>query len=602
MLFRSIVVFDSPLSYSNIPLVYSSSSVSGLGSGAKVNVVVGQGSSVIDFEITNLGYGYGQGEILTIGIGGTVGIPTNTSLSYQEFQISIDRTYSDSFAGWSLGNLLVIDPFDSLFDGRTLSFPIKVNGDQKTIRAKTGSLIDVQATLLIFINDILQVPGQGYKFNGGSYITFTEPPKAGDTSKILFYQGTSSVDVLDVDILETIKKGDEVRLNDDNIAFEEDERVVLRINSTDSIDTNVYPGPGISVDENYTRPLIWCRQTEDKFIDGSVVGKDRILYEPLIYPATKLIQSVGVGSTIIFVESVKSFFDSTKENSNSQNKIRIVSQDNVVGASATAVVSIAGTISSITISNGGIGYTFAPSVTVANPVGLGTTQRSEAISSITSGVVTSISISSPGISYTFTNPPVVLIEEPEVSGYIEEISSVTYSGDFGIISGVSTTSVGVASTGIVFDLLIPANSFLRDSSIVGSAITVSGIQTGYYFVVYNSNVGSGVTSLRQNGSIVGVGTSFLDNIYEVSAVSIAQTSAVGVGVTYVAKVTVSINSYNGLSGIGYSNFFGEYSWGRISAPVRTNARSFTAYNNSLIGVSTSPIVERYNPLKYSNYV
>ena len=50
-----IVIFDDPLSYSNIPLIYSSSSVSGLGTGATVNVVVGQGSSVIDFEITNLG-------------------------------------------------------------------------------------------------------------------------------------------------------------------------------------------------------------------------------------------------------------------------------------------------------------------------------------------------------------------------------------------------------------------------------------------------------------------------------------------------------------------------------------------------------------------
>ena len=596
-----IVIFDDPLSYSNIPLIYSSSSVSGLGTGATVNVVVGQGSSVIDFEITNLGHGYGQGEILTIGVGGTVGIPTDTSLPFSEFQITIDRTYSDSFAGWSLGSLLVIDPLDSLFDGITVSFPIKVDGNQKTIRAKTGSPIDVEATLLVFINDILQVPGQGYIFNGGSFITFTEAPKSGDTSKILFYQGTSSVDVVDVDILETIKVGDEVRLNDDNIAFKEDGRVVFRINSTDSIDTNVYPGPGISLDQNYERPLIWCRQTEDKFIDGSPVAKDRILYEPLIYPTSNIIQPVGLGSTVIFVESVRTFFDSLKENFNEQDIIKIISQDNIVGASATAIVSIAGTISEISITNGGIGYTFTPSISIANPVGLGTTQRSEATSSITSGIVTSIVVTSPGTGYTSSNPPVVLIEEPDISDYIEEISSVQYSGDFGIISGISTTSVGVASTGIVFDLVIPSDSFLRDASIVGSAITVSGIQTGYYFVVYNTNVGSGVTSLRQDGSVVGVGSSFLDNIYEVSSVSIAQTDAIGFGVTYVAKVTVSVEDYNGLIGIGYSSFFGEYSWGRISTPTRINARSFNAYNNGILGVSTSPIVERYNPLRYLNY-
>jgi hypothetical protein len=596
-----IVVFDAPLSYSNIPLVYSSSSTSGLGTGAKVNVVVGQGSSAIDFEITNLGYGYGQGEILTIGIGGTVGIPTNTSLSYSEFQITIDKTYSDSFAGWSLGNLLVIDPLDSLFNGISVSFPIFVNGQQKTIAAKTGSLIDIQATLLVFINDILQVPGKGYVFNGGSYITFTEPPKVGDTSKIIFYQGTSSIDVIDVDILETIKIGDEVRLKDDDISYQENTRIVTKINATDSIDTNVYAGPGITANENYTRPLIWCRQTEDKFIDGKAVAKDRVLYEPLIYPNTKIIQSVGVGSTVIFVESVKTFFDSSKENSTIQNKIKIISQDSVVSASATAVVSVAGTISSIVISNGGIGYTFAPSISISEPVGLGSTQKATASSSITSGIVTTITVNSPGTGYTSSNLPVVLIEQPGISEYVEEIPTVTYSGDFGIISGVSTTSVGVASTAIVFDLVIPKNSFLRDTSIVGSAVTVSGIQTGYYFVVYNSNIGSGVTSLRQNGSVVGVGTSFLDNIYEVAAVSIAQTSAVGFGVTYVAKVTVSVRNYNGLVGTGYSNFFGEYSWGRISTPTRPHARQFTSYNNGLAGVSTSPIVERYNPLKYLNY-
>jgi len=321
----------------------------------------------------------------------------------------------------------------------------------------------------------------------------------------------------------------------------------------------------------------------------------------LIYPNTRLIQSVGVGSTVIFVESVKTFFDSLKENSTSQDKIIILSQDSIVGASATAIVSIAGTISSISITNGGIGYTSAPTVTVSNPVGLGSTQACTAVSSITSGVVTSIVITSPGTGYTISNPPSVLIEEPKISGYVEEISSVEYTGDFGIISGISTTSVGVASTGITFDFVIPENSFLRDNSIVGTGITVSGIQTGYYFVVYNSNIGSGVTSLRQDASIVGVGTSFLDNIYEVSAVSIAQTDAIGFGVTYVAKVTVSVENYNGLTGTGYSSFFGEYSWGRISASTRLDPKTFTSYNNALSGVSTSPIVLRYNPLKYLNY-
>jgi hypothetical protein len=243
-------------------------------------------------------------------------------------------------------------------------------------------------------------------------------------------------------------------------------------------------------------------------------------------------------------------------------------------------------------------------VIIENPVGLGTTQRATATPTISvGGTVSSISVSNPGTGYTSTTPPVVLISSPDISREI--IEDVNYDGDFGIITGISTVSVGVASTGIVFDLFIPKNSFLRDTSInkVGIATTgVSGIQTGYYFVVYNSNVGKGLTSIHQNGSILGIGSTFIDNIYQVSAVSIAQTHAIGVGLTYVAKVTVSVSNYNGLTGLGYSSFFGEYSWGRIHNLTRNNPNQFTSYNNGLVGVSTSPLVQRYNPLKYRNYV
>jgi len=595
-----LIIFDDPLSYSNIPLVYSSSSTSGSGSQATANIVVGQGSSIIEFSIKNSGYGYGQGEILTASIGGLTGIPTNPTLSYEEFQLTVETTYSDSFSGWSIGNLLVIDNIDNLFDGSRKSFPIKVGLNQKTIRSSAGSLIDVEATLLIFVNDILQVPGEGYTFDGGSFINFTEAPKVGDTTKILFYQGSSSVDVLDVDILETIKKGDTVRLDDDDFTFQQKTRAVYNVNSADTIDTNLYAGPGITTDESYNRPVKWCRQTEDKFVNGEFVAKDRIIYEPLIHPNTRIIQSVGVGSTFIFVENVRTFFDNAKENTTDNKHIRLTSQDVIVGASATAVVSGLGTISSISITGSGIGYTFTPSITIANPVGLGTTQRASANVTISGvGTVSAITVSSPGTGYTSTNPPVVLIEKSRTP--VEEIKTVSYTGDFGIISGVSTTSVGVASTGIVFDLVIPSDSPFRDSNIVGTAITVSGIQTGYYFVTLKTNLGLGVTSLKQDNSVVGVGSTFLDNIYEVAAVSIAQTAVQGIGITYVAQVTVSVEDFNGLVGTGYSNFFGEYSWGRIAIPTRTDANVFTSYNNGLVGVSTSPIVERFDPLKYLNY-
>ena len=36
---------------------------------------------------------------------------------------------------------------------------------------------------------------------------------SGDTMKFLFYKGTGGGDVIDVDVIETVKKGDELRLN-----------------------------------------------------------------------------------------------------------------------------------------------------------------------------------------------------------------------------------------------------------------------------------------------------------------------------------------------------------------------------------------------------
>ena len=600
------VVFDDPISYSNLPLIYSSSSSQGIGTGGKIDIVVGQGSSVIDFTISNTGYGYRPGEILTFATGGNAGIPTDTTKVFKEYQLTIDKTFNDKFSGWSLGQLQVLDTPESLFNGVDKTFELKLNRQFISIRSAKGSNIDVQSVLLIFINDILQVPGQSYVFNGGSIVEFTEAPKSGDTAKVLFYKGSGDVDVVFRDVLETVKVGDNLTLNYDkgltDAYLQQDERVVTGINTTDSVKTNPYGGPGITDDETIVRPLKWCRQTEDKIIDGKVVGKDRVKYEVAVQPTTLLTQSVGVGSTVAFVQSVRPFFDPENENPLDVNKqtIELISQNSKVSAAATANVSAAGTITSITITDGGFGYTSAPIVTIANPVGLGTTTRATATSAISSGVVNAMTITGPGTGYTSTNPPVVLIEPPKLVR--EKVTGAVYEGDFGIITGISTTSVGVASTGLVLDLFIPPDSFLRNDDVMAGIVTVSGIQTGYYFTVFGSNVGNGVTSLSSGSSIIGIGSTFIDNVYQVAAVSIANTDVIGQGTTTVAKVTVSLASNDSITGLGYSAFFGQYSWGRVTLAGRTDPNAFSAYtNDGITGLSTSAILRRVNPLKFVDY-
>ena len=76
------------------------------------------------------------------------------------------------------------------------------------------------------------------------------------------------------------------------------------------------------------------------------------------------------------------------------------------------------------------------------------------------------------------------------------INVSSYEGDYGTIVGFGTTTVG-SETRIIFDLFIDQGSFLRDTNIVGSAVPVSGISTGDFFTVYNSNIGDGSFTTRK---------------------------------------------------------------------------------------------------------
>jgi hypothetical protein len=704
------VVIDYPLSYTDIPLIYSSKSGStGIGTGATVDIIVGQGSSVINFELKNTGYGYGQGDILTVAIGGTVGIPTDKSTftlyPYEEFNVFVDKIYNSKFSGWSVGDLLVMDDISKYFNGSRKLFPLSINGDRISFFAKRSSGIDLQSNLLVFINDVLQIPGEAYTFTGGSILRFSDAPRGGsigistlgDTCKILMYTGTQTIDVKTVSVLETIKIGDDVQLYSDlDQTLNEDQRLVVDVKSADSILTNNYAGQGVTGDELLERPITWYRQLVDKIIDEKEVGKDRAYYEPSIYPSSYLLSSVGIGSTYIFVNSIRPFFDDPLEGiSNSErNSITIISQENLISAAATCTISGLGTISTITLTNSGLGYTVAPQITIQAPQ-LNSNQSATGISSINSvGIVTSIRVGSGGTGYFYgpletltitqqgsyfpkidlttnifenarlktksgeglnatanieinpnnfrvsnvsitnggfnykigdqlfvdvfdnvglatttrrsalTDPiiftvssiksPLVLVQPP--SRKIETIENITFSGDYGLIVGVGTTNVGV-TTGVVFDFYIPQNSFLRSKY----SIHKSGISTGYYFTVTNSSVGYGITSLKSNNSILGVGVSFLDNVYEVTSTSQIQKSIPSVGITTVIRVVTKVSRYNGLVGIATTSYYGEYSWGKIDTPIRINPVAFSTTTSSYSGITTNPIIRRTSALKYSGY-
>ena len=441
----------------------------------------------------------------------------------------------------------------------------------------SNSKVTVQDNLLIFVNDILQVPGQAYSFTGGSIITFSEAPKLGDSIDILFYKGSGDgIDVIFRDVIETVKKGDTLQISHDSTIgqpprFSENERVVTLVPTIDIAETNVYNGPGNLADPTYERPVKWCKQTEDKFIDGIGVGKDRELYEPVVIPTAYLINGVGIGSTVVYVDNVKTLFDPHQENFGINNlDVTFITSSDAVGASATAVVSGLGSVTSIELSNVGSGYTSAPTVVIGS-VGVGSTATATA--TVGAGGTLSISITNNGIGYTNTNPPQVIIEQP--TGKTEGTTAVSYAGDYGKVVGFGTTTVGSDDV-VIFDLF--TDSSLQDEDLVGpgAGITISGISTGYYFVVYDSNItGAGVTALDDSGNTVGVGTTFADKVYfveSVSTVSVANTSigldTVGTAVTNVKRVQAIVTGMTTVTGITTSKFYGNYSWGRVDLQPR----------------------------------
>ena len=628
------VVIDAPLPYDNIPLLYSSTSSTGIGTGAKVDIVVGNGSSVIDFKLASKGYGYGDRNILTIGIGGTVGIPT-TGSNFSEFQIEAVRTQRDQFNSWYMGELETLDEFGDEFDGISKTFNLKLGSEGVAIVSRKGSKITVEDTLLVFINNILQEPGKAYSMQGGSVLRFTEAPKAGDRGEVFFYKGTRDKDVIFKDILETVKEGDTLNITNNpalnqSFGLNQDDRVVTGINTVDSVRTTPYVNPGVTTDTTTLRPILWKKQLSDVVIDGEKVGKSRMHYEPNIFPFGYLIQSIGVTTTVAYIDSLKPLFDAIveTENENYQNRVTIVSQDEKVTGEVTVNITDNGDIGSLDIVNPGTGYTSTPTISIANPVD-GTRAVIESV--VQNQKIVGFNIIEPGSGYTSDNPPIVLVEPPAYA--IETVDVADYSGDYGVVVGFGTLTSG-QTTQLVFDFFIPTDSWIRNSQLVSDSTTTSGIQTGDFFTIFNSNTqhskGTIVSKEIDDSTRIGVSTQFINNIYQVANFSNQTVNVPGVGSTTVRRVFTNIVGFSsdGLSfdstlykfdstvytmdrvnyeiftgGVGGSvENFGEYSWGKIDIKGRPNAKEFNFYGgNGYTGLTTSTYIRRANDLKFKGY-
>ena len=574
---------------------------------------VGIGSTTFEisqFQIARPGHSFKVGDKFK-----PVGLVTAAHLSQpiQEFELEVVQTFSDKFSAWQFGELDFIDSIQNLQDGARTRFPLFFNGQllsfERDINNSRSQLIDLNAILLIFVNGVLQKPSEAYQFEGGTTFEFIEPPKPEAKVDIFFYKGQEGVDVDVADIQQTVKIGDEVRLFKHPIGLttsQQAERTLKELLGAKLVETDIYTGAGI--DESNDKPFRWTKQKVDLVLNGKKIDKSREILEPQIYPTAKIIGDLtstsGISNTNgIFVDDAEVFFyekgihlsstnpdESDGDYNLSYNSVDalITSGEINVGAAATALVSAAGTISSLDITSGGSGYSSA-SIKISSPpvigVGIGTTATATA--TITNGAITGITITNPGLGYSAFTPPQVIIELPKFE--TEKITSISnVEGFTGIITGITTTT-GTGSHTLALKFFFRADK------------AANSLLVNYPVFIKDTKVGHGVTSVdSQDSSIVSIGNTFLDNIYKVNAVST-------LGENGEITCNIHTNSSSSVLGIaetgnfnnsnpGISTELGKISWGRLynasraESPISIGVTGFTAD----VGLSTFPTIQRKN--------
>ena len=609
----TLTISDAGTNYANPQLIIPEPSYAGLGitgvsrldvgsttdcgTGLLLNVEVGASSTVgvgstlfgiTKWEIERNGYAFRRGDVFKL-----VGLATDRNLTnpLNEAQFTVVETFNDNFSAWQFGQFDYIDDIKTLQDGFRTRFELRYGNELlsfDTVGAGETSTFNISIAnlLLIIVNGVIQQPGISYNFDGGSTFIFTEPPQPEDDIAIFFYRGTPESDTqLVTNIQPSIEKGDLVQLGGLRDISNQGDRAVSLLGSSDTIQTNLYVGPGIT-SEGISRSLSWTKKKHDKIVDGELIYKSRGSLESLIFPTTKIISDFSsTESSQIFVENID-LFDYDSPYTANFDAFIVDNSLTPVAAGLTATVSAAGTISGLTIVSGGSGYVGATtSISIAAPpVGVGTFIKPDgtvgigstatATVTITNGTLTGTpTITMPGLGYTLTSAPQVIAALPIFKTELVKNIGVA-TGFSGIVTGIST-AVGIGtSLAIVFH----------------TRGTHTGLSAGSPISINNTIVGTGLSSIYESGKgIVGIGTTFVDNIYRIA--QITTSSNLGIITCNIANDT----NVAGLAATGTeSSPIGNFSWGKLtgtfsrSNPISIGVSGLTV--NS--GLTTFPTISR----------
>ena len=560
--------------------------------GAANTIAVGRSEffEVKNYELSNQGFSYYPGDIVEV-----VGLVTDKSLSQpiEYFQLTVLDTFTDNVSTWNFGELDYIDSIKDLQDGNRTRFPLIYKGESFSFELdpsdESSAAIDLDSILLIYVNTVLQVPGLNYTFDGGTSFEFTGAPFAQDDVDIYFYRGKRGIDSLIVtEIDESIRPGDElqVKKNDYTILTDPDPRsrtqrirTVTEIASSDTVRTDIYFG-NRDIDEVRPRQVAWDKQKRDIFIYGDPAPKTRDSYEPIIQPRGAIIRNVSRADVEMFLDTAEYFEYEAYPIFHPGQPAPVLASlqgrayKSIVSdfreAKFTAIVNSSGRVNSINIDDSGLGYPSNATISISSPV---TGERATASPIINSldGSFIAIIVNNFGSGYDQAKPPSVITGSPGV--VYEDLSIGNVQGFSGIITAIKATGgVGPVTKGIEFQYIVDTDTVASD------------LKIGYSLSVINTVVGNGVESISNSAvNIVGVGTQFLDCVYEVQAVRVlGRTGA----------FEVNVNNGTNLSGIDVEGEnLGQFSWGRISNLVRDIDESLDF--NDVDGSTFSSEMENY---------
>ena len=351
----------------NRNLVYASGN-SGIGTNSKIDFRINVDGNISEFNILEEGTAFKVGDNLTVS-----GIATDPRVGVlTEFKLTVEELENDSFSGFYPGQFIMFDDIAPFFNGTRKKFTLSVttSGVTEILSLKTlpGSDMDITNNIFIYINDILQTPQTSYIYKG-SRVIFTEAPKPNSKCSVFYFRG-SKRDVETVEPVQSLKPGDTVQIKEnrfDVTDVDQFERTSKRIVASDLLETFTYSSIGINTAQDADRPLSWEKQRGDQILSGVLVSKARPSLKSKVLPTTRLIKNVGKTDDTIYVNNVYPLFNAIDKLIQAENTIQIFDDNEIIPGVVTSIVSTSSSISSLTVSFGGTGYSITnPEISISN--------------------------------------------------------------------------------------------------------------------------------------------------------------------------------------------------------------------------------------------